>query len=76
MKGNGLSIAPVQLTTLTKQLTHIFLNLLIMHPKLQRPSMDAGLLSLFHSLSANFFNVLGLNINFAEYQFNILVIVV
>jgi len=63
MNGNGLSIAPIQLTTLTKQLTHIFLNLLIMHPKLQRPIMDVGLLALFHSLSANFFNVhVGLNI--------------
>jgi len=38
--GNGLSIAPVQLATLTKQLTHIFLNLL-MHPKLQWPTIDA-----------------------------------
>ena len=37
--GNA-SIAPVQLATLAKQLTHIFLNLL-MHPKLQRPTMDA-----------------------------------
>ena len=36
-----MSLPPVQLVTLTKQLTkNIFLNLL-MHPKLQRSTMDA-----------------------------------
>jgi len=40
MSGNGLTIARVKLATLTQQMAHISLNLL-MHPKLQRPTMDA-----------------------------------
>ena len=60
-----LSIAPVQLATLTKQLTHIIFSQLVnasQATKTDYGCMDSFPSSTIHSLSANFFNVM-LNIS-------------
>jgi len=60
-EGKWLKYSPSTTYNVSKTTNPHFSQLVNNAPKLQRPSIDAGLLSLFHSLSANFFNVLALN---------------